>query len=315
MVIAINHKFTSAKADSADASLIRPSNWNDTHNITMATSRVMGRGSAGVGVVEELTLGNGLAFSGTSLIANPAQIVTSTTIKAGLGGSWTFDNNITVAGQAFIRDAIELGNTTGVASVSYIDFHTSATAVDYNVRMIASGDTANGQGTLDIIGGIINLLAPVRLQDDMRIRNAASQTKQIAFNAAGITAGQTRTITMPDRDINLGNVTSSYTSPQQVYSNNSLLTMAHGLGVVPSFVALQLVCVVANAGYAVGDIVTYPAVGIGFNTSAYGSTCYIDTTNVNLRIPPQGFAILDKSTGSPTGLTAASWRIVIKAYP
>jgi len=31
--MAIKHKFTSAKADDADATLIRPSNWNDTHDI------------------------------------------------------------------------------------------------------------------------------------------------------------------------------------------------------------------------------------------------------------------------------------------
>lgn len=34
----------------------------------------------------------------------------------------------------------------------------------------------------------------------------ADNTKKIAFQASGITAGQTRTITMPDRDVNLGNL-------------------------------------------------------------------------------------------------------------
>ena len=31
--MAIKHKFTSEKSDDADATLIRPSNWNDTHDI------------------------------------------------------------------------------------------------------------------------------------------------------------------------------------------------------------------------------------------------------------------------------------------
>jgi hypothetical protein len=44
---------------------------------------------------------------------------------------------------------LELGNVSGTATTPYIDFNTSATAVDYNVRLIASGAAAGlGAGTL-----------------------------------------------------------------------------------------------------------------------------------------------------------------------
>lgn len=42
--------------------------------------------------------------------------------------------------------------------------------------------------------------------DTFRIQDNGDPTKEIAFQASGITAGQTRTITMPDADVNLGNV-------------------------------------------------------------------------------------------------------------
>ncbi|NPV80793.1 MAG: hypothetical protein HPY52_11035 [Firmicutes bacterium] len=46
---------------------------------------------------------------------------------------------------------IELGRTDGVASLSYIDFHTGAAVVDYDSRIIASGGNGvSGGGTLNI---------------------------------------------------------------------------------------------------------------------------------------------------------------------
>ena len=42
MAISVKHKFTSAKSDGADTTLIRPSNWNDDHNMTAAAGKVLG---------------------------------------------------------------------------------------------------------------------------------------------------------------------------------------------------------------------------------------------------------------------------------
>lgn len=38
----ITHKFNNAHADGADATLVRPSNWNDTHNFTLAAADISG---------------------------------------------------------------------------------------------------------------------------------------------------------------------------------------------------------------------------------------------------------------------------------
>lgn len=53
-----------------------------------------------------------------------------------------------------------------------------------------------------------------------RIQDNSDPTKQIAFDASGITAGQTRTITVPDTDVNLGFVSSeTYTSDVPTVGN------------------------------------------------------------------------------------------------
>lgn len=55
MTISVKHAFTSPKVDGGDTTLVRPSNWNAEHTITLATDKLLGRASSGSGVVEEIT--------------------------------------------------------------------------------------------------------------------------------------------------------------------------------------------------------------------------------------------------------------------
>jgi hypothetical protein len=55
MTVSLKHTFQSVIADSADSSLIQPSNWNAEHQLTCVTSVILGRVTSGTGAVEELT--------------------------------------------------------------------------------------------------------------------------------------------------------------------------------------------------------------------------------------------------------------------
>lgn len=70
MAIEIIHRFVSQKADGADNSLVRPSNWNDTHSLRLAPQRLIGRAATTTGDAQEVSLGSGLSFSGTVLNAD-----------------------------------------------------------------------------------------------------------------------------------------------------------------------------------------------------------------------------------------------------
>lgn len=67
MAISLKHNFTSAVADEGDTSLVRPSNWNAEHTLTLATARLIGRTTAGTGAAEEISVGTGLNLSSGSL--------------------------------------------------------------------------------------------------------------------------------------------------------------------------------------------------------------------------------------------------------
>lgn len=54
MTISLKHAFTSAKVDGGDTTVVRPSNWNAEHTLTLATNKIIGRSSSGTGAAEEI---------------------------------------------------------------------------------------------------------------------------------------------------------------------------------------------------------------------------------------------------------------------
>lgn len=96
MTISVKHKFTSAKSDSADTSLIRPSNWNDEHDLTLATDRLLGRDTAAAGAVEEISVAGGLEFTGTGGIQRSA-LTGDVTASAGSNTTTIANDAVTYA--------------------------------------------------------------------------------------------------------------------------------------------------------------------------------------------------------------------------
>jgi hypothetical protein len=81
MTISLKHAFTSAKADGPDSTQVQPSNWNAEHTLTMATSRLVGRTTAGNGAAEEIAVGANLSLLGGTL--NLASDITVTNATVG----------------------------------------------------------------------------------------------------------------------------------------------------------------------------------------------------------------------------------------
>jgi hypothetical protein len=79
MTVSLKHTFQSAKTDSGDVTIVQPSNWNEEHELTLATNKVLGRATAGTGAAEELSIGTALSISGGTLAV--------TTVPAANGGT------------------------------------------------------------------------------------------------------------------------------------------------------------------------------------------------------------------------------------
>lgn len=86
MTVSLKHTFQSAKTDSADETLIQPSNWNEEHELTLATNKVLGRATAGTGPAEELSVGTALSVSGGTLVVTNVPVANGGTGASTLTG-------------------------------------------------------------------------------------------------------------------------------------------------------------------------------------------------------------------------------------
>jgi microcystin-dependent protein len=157
MAITINHPFVSAKGDGSDATLVRPSNWNASHNLNMATSRVIGRLTAGPGLAEELPV--------TSYMMNLLNTADYATLALALGLPITGDAMLTYTtaarvGWVFANDGtvgdVGSGATTAAANTSALFTHFYNTFSDAICPIFTSagaGTTRAAQGTASIAFG------------------------------------------------------------------------------------------------------------------------------------------------------------------
>jgi len=164
MVISTKHKFVSPKPDGADATIVRATNWNDEHAITMATARLMGRATAGAGAVEEISLSADLAFSGTVLGLSPAlsasiagKVPDTRNVNTSLGivggGPLSADLNLSIN-----ISTMTIVDGTGFSNVNYVPVWNSVVG---NGRIGAANfatvyDLVNKTRTVTAINGLFN---------------------------------------------------------------------------------------------------------------------------------------------------------------
>jgi len=125
MTVSLKHIFQSANPDGPDSSQVQPSNWNEEHELTLATNKVLGRATAGTGAAEELSVGTALSVSGGTLAV--------TTVPAANGGTGL--NTLTA-------NNVLLGN--GTSAVQTVAPGTSGNVLTSNGTTWASAAPAGG---------------------------------------------------------------------------------------------------------------------------------------------------------------------------
>jgi hypothetical protein len=114
-----------------------------------------------------------------------------------------------------------------------------------------------------------------------------------------------------------GFFSSSFTSANQTITAAGSLTLAHGLGTVPSFVQSRIKNTTAELGYSIGDeLIVNPHNTDANGGAARGSSNVPDATNLNIRYGSNSntFNILRKDTGASANITNSSWVAIFKAW-
>lgn len=108
---------------------------------------------------------------------------------------------------------------------------------------------------------------------------------------------------------------SSYTSSNQTITSGGSLTLAHGLGGMPSLIQTRLKCLSAQINYSTGDEILIDTAG-GAPSANRGIMVLPDATNINIRFGSDSSVVnvIDKTSGSSTGITNSSWALIIRAW-
>lgn len=106
----------------------------------------------------------------------------------------------------------------------------------------------------------------------------------------------------------------SFTSSDQTITSGGALTIAHGLGVVPSVIQTRLVCQTGENGYTAGDVLVINVTNaMALNR---GLSMVLDSTNLNVRYGSDAaaFDVLNKTTGTAATITNANWKLRLMAW-
>jgi hypothetical protein len=136
MTVSLKHTFQSAKTDSADATLVQPSNWNQEHILTAAAGKVLGRDTSGNGVVQELPIS--VTSAGNVTIPNNFA-VTGTT---GLTGNTTVTGTLGVTGTTTVADLNATGTVGFTNALAVTSGGTGVATLPANNVLIGNGTSA-----------------------------------------------------------------------------------------------------------------------------------------------------------------------------
>lgn len=103
-----------------------------------------------------------------------------------------------------------------------------------------------------------------------------------------------------------------YYGPVTTMTSGALTNFTHGLGAIPKIVTFELVCLTAEFGYSIGDIIEwYPSF---FSTGAEMPSVTKTSTQVQVRLGSSPPKIGNKTTGASQTITVANWNYRVRAF-
>jgi len=302
VTITLTHKFVSAIPDGADATVVRPSNWNDTHDVSGTLPIANGgTNTASVPTNGQLLIGNGTDYTVANLTAGTGVTITNT---AG-GITLSAPDNGTVTGVTASSPLASSGGTapdislTGTVPVG--NGGTGATTLTGYVigngtsAMTASATipTSNLTGTLPVANGGTG--QTTYTDGQLLIGNSTGNT----LAKATLTAGTGVTITNGP-----GTITISAPDTGTVTAVTASSPLASSGGATPNL-SLTGTVAIANGGTAGTATPTAGAVPYGTGTayafSAAGTTGQV-LTSAGAGAPTW----TTPTTGTVTSVTASS---------
>ena len=315
MTISLKHTFASAKIDSADPTLVQPSNWNEEHVLTAAAGKVLGRDTSGNGVVQELpisvtpggdvTIPNNFAVTGTLGVTGATTLTTALGVTSGGTGLATLPaNNVLIGNGASAVASVAPGTSGNLLtsngtswvsspSTSGVAFPQNIQSADYTLVLSDAGkqifhpasDTATRTYTIPANASVAFSIGTVVI---FTVENGGrSVAVSITSDTLVFGAGTTGTIAVPPNNTLMAiKVTATKWMANYLYQTGAASTLE----------------AVAVAGISTPFIIAYPWSSSGFGTSFANPTTLPSGAGLGVAFSPQGNAIAIAG-----GFDAYSW--------
>lgn len=110
-------------------------------------------------------------------------------------------------------------------------------------------------------------------------------------------------------------ISKQFLSTQQAFVNGGLVSVSHGLGVMPKIVIGELVCLVAENGWQAGDVQVISLSPDNDDSAVItGFAVRKDSVTIYARCGVSGPYGVNINTGATAVPTAANWRLVLRAF-
>lgn len=277
MALTVKHKKVSSRTDGADTSLVRPTDWNDTHLLESASNVVLGRVSSGTGAVEELTPAQTRTLLGVvepGVLAGVNTRTASYTLVASDRGK-VIEMNVASA------NSVTVPNETGIGGVNF------PIGTQITVAQLGSGQTtlipANGVTLKSVNQGLSTttqysaILLYKRSVNDWLVLNQPYADESAAAAAASATAAAISADLAAAHADDAASFAGyrDFKDVATMLANTSLTYTAGQAGTVQ-----------------VGDIIRIRSNGFVYSVAASGATTHIATTagGVKLSYSKRGYS-------------------------
>lgn len=191
MALSLKHKFTSPKADGGDNTIVRPSNWNDEHALTLTSQKLIGRKELTDGAAGEITLGSGLILDPTTGV-----------LAAGAVGEIMFFPATTAPAGTMKANGVLLSRTTYAALWAYAQASGNivSDALWTSDKMYGSFSTGDGSTTFripDVRGEFIRAWDDGRGIDTGRVLGKHQDSQNLAHTHTVTDPGHNHSISDP----------------------------------------------------------------------------------------------------------------------
>ena len=188
---------------------------------------------------------------------------------------------------------------TGTANAGVVVFPQAISSVNslrgYQISVQKVGSPNTGAYTLSINGFVGSVLHA----DGSALTNGELPGGGV-FTAVG--NGPGFTLQSVGYSVLSNNSNQSFTSGELGWFASQTISASHGLGTTPAFAWWKLVCLVAEQGYNVGDVI---------ENSFSSVTLWVNATTIALTVSTGGIVAVNRSSFADVNLSPANWRVIL----